>query len=141
MDNLTLTPTRPYMVRAIFAWLEDNALTPYIMVNATYPNVQVPTEYVQEGKIVLNIASQATGNLQISNDFIHFYARFGGVSREIWLPMPALMGIYAKEDNTVGTFFDPDEYANYTPAADNAPNTSPTGRPKRANTAGLKIIE
>lgn len=139
MDNLT--PTRPYMIRAIFAWLEDNALTPYIIVDATYPNTQVPTEHVQDGKIVLNIASQATGNLQINNDYIHFYARFGGISREIWLPIAAVMGIYAKENNAVGTFFDPNEYANYTPATENSAPKTPTTRPKRANTAGLKIIE
>lgn len=54
MDNLT--PTRPYMIRAIFAWLEDNALTPYIIVDATYPNTQVPTEHVQDGNIEHNFA-------------------------------------------------------------------------------------
>lgn len=107
-----LTPTRPYMIRAIFEWLEDNLLTPYIMVDTSVPNVDVPTEHIQDDRIVLNIASQATGNLTIDNDYVHFNARFGGVSREIWVPIPAVMGIYAKE-NSQGMFFDPSEYANY----------------------------
>lgn len=108
----TLTPTRPYMVRALYEWLEDNLLTPYVMVDATQPNVDVPTEHINDGKIVLNIASQATGNLKIENDYISFNARFGGVSRELWVPMSAVLGIYAKE-NSQGMFFDPAEYADY----------------------------
>lgn len=107
-----LTPTRPYMIRAIYEWLEDNLLTPYVMVDTTVPNVDVPVEHIQEDRIVLNIASQATGNLTIDNDYIHFNARFGGVSREIWVPIQAVIGIYAKE-NSQGMFFDPSEYANY----------------------------
>lgn len=107
-----LTPTRPYMIRAIYEWLEDNLLTPYVMVDTTVPNVDVPVEHIQEDRIVLNIASQATGNLTIDNDYIHFNARFGGVSREIWVPIQAVIGIYAKE-NSQGMFFDPNEYANY----------------------------
>ena len=70
-NDFQLTPTRPYMVRAIFEWLEDNNLTPHIMVDTTQPNVTVPVEYVQDGRIVLNIASRATGNLVINNDFIN----------------------------------------------------------------------
>lgn len=107
-----LTPTRPYMIRAIYEWLEDNLLTPYVMVDTSVPNVDVPVEHIQEDRIVLNIASQATGNLTIDNDYIHFNARFGGVSREIWVPIQAVIGIYAKE-NSQGMFFDPNEYANY----------------------------
>ena len=113
----TLTPTRPYMVRALYEWLEDNLLTPYVMVDATQPNVDVPTEHINDGKIVLNIASQATGNLKIDNDYISFNARFGGVSRELWVPMSAVLGIYAKQ-NSQGMFFDPAEYADYQTGSD-----------------------
>ena len=113
----TLTPTRPYMVRALYEWLEDNLLTPYVMVDATQPNEDVPTEHINDGKIVLNIASQATGNLKIENDYISFNARFGGVSRELWVPMSAVLGIYAKE-NSQGMFFDPAEYADYQTGSD-----------------------
>lgn len=138
-NNLSLTPTRPYLVRAIYQWLEDNLLTPYLMVDTSQPNVSVPTEYIQDNRIVLNIASRATGNLQINNDYIHFNARFGGVSRKLWIPMPAVMGIYAKE-NSQGMFFDPNEYADYQPEDNNNQPKEKT-RPKRQNTAGLRILD
>lgn len=142
-NDFQLTPTRPYMVRAIFEWLEDNNLTPHIMVDTTQPNVTVPVEYVQDGRIVLNIASRATGNLVINNDFINFHARFGGVSQELWVPMQAVMGIYARE-NSQGMFFDPTEYDNAPQSEINASQPvefTDTQRPKRENKAGLKILD
>ena len=145
MSEITsITPTRPYMVRALYQWIEDNALTPYLMVDATAANVQVPTEHIQDGRIVLNIASRATGNMSMENDYIHFSARFGGVSQEIWVPLTAVMGIYAKE-NSQGMFFDPKEYDNYqpeeelTPTANKKPATA--SKPKRDNKAGLKVLK
>lgn len=142
-NDFQLTPTRPYMVRAIFEWLEDNNLTPHIMVDTTQPNVTVPIEYVQDGRIVLNIASRATGNLVINNDFINFHARFGGVSQELWVPMQAVMGIYARE-NSQGMFFDPTEYDNAPQSEINASQpaeSTEVQRPKRENKAGLKILD
>lgn len=141
-DETTLTPTRPYMVRAIYQWLEDNLLTPHIMVDTSHGNVQVPTEHVRDDRIVLNIASQAVGNMRMDNDYIHFNARFAGASKEIWIPMQAVMGIYAKE-NQQGMFFDPTEYDDYDPSLDNSPKTdkSATPKPKRENKAGLKILK
>ena len=142
-NDFQLTPTRPYMVRAIFEWLEDNNLTPHIMVDTTQPNVTVPVEYVQDGRIVLNIASRATGNLVINNDFINFHARFGGVSQELWVPMQAVMGIYARE-NSQGMFFDPTEYDNAPQSEINASQpaeSTDVQRPKRENKAGLKILD
>ncbi|MFW2177154.1 MULTISPECIES: ClpXP protease specificity-enhancing factor [unclassified Moraxella] len=134
-----LSPTRPYMIRAIFEWLEDNQLTPYLMVDATQPNVVVPVEYVQEGRIVLNIASRATGNLHIDNDYINFHARFGGLSKEIWVPMQAVLGIYAKE-NSQGMFFDPSEYEHYQTEQASHSTKPKSARPKRENKAGLKAL-
>jgi len=144
-DNpIAITPTRPYMIRAIYQWIEDNALTPYLMVDATAENVQIPTEHVQDGRIVLNIASRATGNMSMENDYIHFSARFGGVSQEIWVPLQAVLGIYAKE-NSQGMFFDPNEYDNYEPEEEtNAVSNKPKAaapRPKRDNKAGLKVLK
>lgn len=143
-ETISITPTRPYMVRALYQWIEDNALTPYLMVDATAKNVQIPTEHVQDGRIVLNIASRATGNMSMENDYIHFNARFGGVSQEIWIPLPAVMGIYAKE-NSQGMFFDPSEYDNYDPEEDSLAtskkSTSTETKPKRDNKAGLKVLK
>jgi len=139
-DTTSLTPTRPYMVRALYQWIEDNALTPYLMVDATAKNVQVPTEHVQDGRIVLNIASRATGNMRIDNDYIQFSARFGGVSQEIWVPLTAVMGIYAKE-NSQGMFFDPNEYDNYVPEEQHTTSKADKPKPKRDNKAGLKVLK
>ncbi len=145
-EEISLTPTRPYMVRAIYQWLEDNELTPYLMVDATHESTKVPMEYVEDGRIVLSIASQATGKMEMDNDFINFHARFGGVSQEIWVPLPAVMGIFAKENSQIGMFFDPQEYANYTPSTAESPRPSTKqsnrrNRPKRENKAGLKILK
>ena len=142
-NDFQLTPTRPYMVRAMFEWLEDNNLTPHIRVDTTQPNVTVPVAYVQDGRIVLNSASWATGNLVINNDFLNFHARFGGVSQELWVPMQAVMGIYARE-NSQGMFFDPTEYDNAPQSEINASQpaeSTEVQRPKRENKAGLKILD
>lgn len=137
-----LTPTRPYMVRAIYQWIEDNALTPYLMVDATHEHARVPMEYVQDGRIVLSIATASVGKIEMENDFIFFTARFGGVSQEIWIPMQAVMGIYAKENSQAGIFFDPREYDNYTPAeTESKQPSSNKPKPKRENKAGLKILK
>ena len=145
-DVTSITPTRPYMVRALYQWIEDNQLTPYLMVDATADDVQIPVEHVQDGRIVLNIASRATGNMSMENDYINFSARFGGVSQEIWVPLKAVLGIYAKE-NSQGMFFDPNEYDDYEPENDTVASTakttadSPKIKPKRDNKAGLKILK
>lgn len=109
--ELNLTPTRPYLARAIYEWICDNNLTPYLLVDATAANTSVPTEHVQDGQIVLNIVPHAVHALHMSNDAISFSARFGGVSRDIYVPFAALLGIYARE-NGQGLFFDPSEYAD-----------------------------
>ncbi|WP_122899023.1 ClpXP protease specificity-enhancing factor [Acinetobacter sp. B51(2017)] len=115
--ELNVTPTRPYLTRAIYEWICDNNLTPYLLVDATAANAMVPTEYVQDGQIVLNIVPHAVHALHMSNDAITFSARFGGVSRDIYVPFAALLGIYARE-NGQGLFFDPSEYADIQTAND-----------------------
>ena len=105
----TLTPTRPYLARAIYEWICDNNLVPYLLVDATQKFVQVPTQHIKDGQIVLNIAPHAVHQFQITNDAIFFSARFGGVSQELYVPMSAVLGIYSRE-NGQGLFFDPKEY-------------------------------
>ena len=105
----TLTPTRPYLARAIYEWICDNNLVPYLLVDATQKFVQVPTQHIKDGQIVLNIAPHAVHQFQISNDAIHFSARFGGVSQDLYIPMSAVLGLYSRE-NGQGLFFDPEEY-------------------------------
>lgn len=110
-QELTLTPTRPYLARAIYEWICDNNLTPYLLVDATKPYTDVPTQFVQDGQIVLNIAPHAVHKLNMSNDAITFSARFSGASKDIYVPFAAVLGLYARE-NGQGMFFDPDEYTN-----------------------------
>ena len=104
-----LTPTRPYLARAIYEWICDNQLVPYLLVDATQKFVQVPTQHIKDGQIVLNIAPHAVHQFQISNDAIHFSARFNGASQDLYIPMSAVLGIYSRE-NGQGLFFDPQEY-------------------------------
>lgn len=101
------SPKRPYLLRAYYDWLVDNDFTPYLVVDATYWGVNVPVEYVKDGQIVLNLSANATGNLQLTNDFIQFNARFKGVSRELYIPMGAALAIYARE-NGDGVMFEPE---------------------------------
>ena len=110
-QEINLSPTRPYMARAIYEWICDNQLTPYLLVDATQPYTSVPEQFVKDGQIVLNIAPHAVHQFQMSNDAVSFSARFGGVARDIYVPISALLGIYARE-NGQGLFFHPDEYAN-----------------------------
>ena len=100
-----LTPNRPYLLRAYYDWLMDNQLTPHVVVDAFVEGTQVPQQYVKDGQIVLNIAAGAVGNLQISNEFVEFNARFGGVPQQVMLPMASIVAIYARE-NGAGTVFD-----------------------------------
>ncbi|AWP54925.1 ClpXP protease specificity-enhancing factor [Haemophilus influenzae] len=102
------SPKRPYLLRAYYDWLVDNSFTPYLVVDATYLGVNVPVEYVKDRQIVLNLSANATGNLQLTNDFIQFNARFKGVSRELYIPMGAALAIYARE-NGDGVMFEPEE--------------------------------
>lgn len=93
-----MSSSRPYLIRALYEWLADNDLTPYIAVDATIDNVMVPEQHVHDGQIVLNIAMSAVRELDISNEAISFSARFGGVSQHVYVPVMAVMAIYAREN-------------------------------------------
>lgn len=96
-------------MRAIYEWCADSGLTPYLAVMVD-KNCQVPMEFVKDGEIVLNIGAGATPNLTIDNEWVSFNARFGGVAREIFVPVSAVIGIYAKE-NGQGLFFGREDVA------------------------------
>jgi stringent starvation protein B len=88
---------RPYLIRAIHEWMGDNGNTPHIVVDAMVPGVMVPPEHVKDGRIILNISESAAHNLKLANDSVSFRARFGGVPFDVWVPMPSVLGIYARE--------------------------------------------
>ena len=103
-----MTSNRPYLIRAINEWLLDNQLTPHLLVDAQAPGVEVPKNFVQDGKIVLNIGPHAVEGLRITNEEVTFLARFSGVSQLISFPVTAVLAIYARE-NGRGMMFDEDE--------------------------------
>lgn len=104
-----LIPTKPYMLRAMHDWCVDNNLTPHLVV-AVNSRTRVPMAYVKDGEIVLNINYTATKDLHMDNDSVVFSARFGGVSQNIYVPMDAVRGIFARE-NGQGMFFETEETA------------------------------
>jgi stringent starvation protein B len=104
MNAIESTSTRPYLIRALYEWCTDNGFTPYVAVLVD-ESVHVPREYVKNGEIVLNLSPDATHKLTLGNDVIQFSARFGGVSREISIPVDTVGGIFAKE-TAQGLFFD-----------------------------------
>ncbi|MFM8463772.1 MAG: ClpXP protease specificity-enhancing factor [Burkholderiaceae bacterium] len=91
------TSTKPYLLRALYEWCTENGFTPYIVV-VVDAYTRVPVEFVKNGEIVLNISFEATGNLKMDNDLITFKARFGGISREIEIPVENVSAIYAREN-------------------------------------------
>jgi stringent starvation protein B len=91
------TSTRPYLIRALHDWCTDNGFTPYLAVYVDQ-TVQVPQEYVKNNEIVLNVSFDATSQLQLGNEFIEFKARFGGVARDIAVPVDHVIAIYAREN-------------------------------------------
>lgn len=104
----TMTSNKPYLIRAIYDWILDNDLTPYILVNANYPGVDVPLDHVNQGRIILNISPKACRGLHLENDRILFTARFSGQSIQIFIHPAAVLAVYAKE-NGRGMEFPPEE--------------------------------
>jgi len=123
----TGTSTRPYLIRALHDWCTDNGFTPYVAVFVD-ASVQVPTEYVKNNEIVLNIGFEATTALKLGNEVIEFKARFGGTSREIVVPVDHVIAIYARENGQGMAFPVPaDAPAGMTPAGEAATSSQPGG--------------
>jgi stringent starvation protein B len=97
LDADNALSTRPYLIRALYEWCTDNGYTPFIAVRVD-DTVRVPHEYVKDGEIVLNVSFDATSALQIGNEFIEFKGRFGGVARDILVPVHRVLAIYAREN-------------------------------------------
>ena len=136
---MKMTANRPYLLRAFYEWIVDNNCTPYLVVDATVSGVKVPTQFVQNGQIVLNTAPAAVGNLQLGNDAVTFNARFGGQPFSLYVPVNAVLAIYAKE-NGAGTVFtleeDEDDAEIYSANLDDEPEPP---KPKKAS--HLKVVK
>ncbi len=120
-----MTSNRPYLLRALHEWILDNGLTPYILVDASVSGVQVPTEYVREDSIVLNISPDAIRELVISNEWVQFNARFNGQAMNVAVPMPAVQAIYARENGQNMVFTTEDAAVEHEPAATVQETTRP----------------
>ncbi len=134
---MDLPSTKPYLIRAIHEWCCDNGFTPYIAV-AVDARTRVPREFVRDGQIVLNVGYDASSNLTIGNDQITFKARFGGVARDLLVPIDNVAAIYARE-NGAGMVFEPAPPPASEEQSENSgedqpqpepPATPPAGRPK-----------
>ena len=128
---------RPYLLRALHEWISDSNCTPHIVVDAGAAGVEVPRQYVQDGKIVLNVSWSATGQLQLGNEELQFNGRFGGVSMHVRIPVSAVLAIYARETGQGMMFAEDDE-----PQPPKGPQPEPqppkdagAGRPK------LKVVK
>ena len=121
-----MTSSRPYLLRAVYEWIADNGLTPQIVVDAQHEQVRVPTAYVRDGKIVLNVSSTAVRGLSLGNERVEFSARFGGAPFDVFVPVGAVLAIMARENGTGMSFPD---------AGDDRPPPQPRRRPN------LKVVK
>lgn len=93
-----MSSNRPYLIRAMYEWIADNGLTPYLLADASVAGMQVPVQAAKDGRVVLNIAGRAVAQLELGNEQIHFMARFSGVSQRVVVPVRAVLAIYAQEN-------------------------------------------
>ena len=128
------TSTRPYLIRALHDWCTDNGFTPYVAVYVD-ASVQVPMEYVKNHEIVLNVGFEATTGLKLGNEFIEFKARFGGVARDIVVPVDHVVAIYARENGQGMAFPVPAGSASASDAAPGEPQAPSATRGLRLATS------
>jgi stringent starvation protein B len=122
-----MTSLKPYLIRSIYEWIIDNNLTPHLLVDAEDTRAVLPTEFIEDGKIVLNIRPEAIQGLSLGNDEIEFNARFSGKPMHIATPITAVLAIYAKE-NGKGMIFDQEDSDNDEPPPVKKPAAKPTLR-------------
>ena len=128
-----MNSSRPYIMRALYEWIVDNELTPYVLVDAAMADVMVPQQFVKDNQIVLNISPDAVVDLSITNEAVAFNGRFGGVATDIFVPISAVVGIYARE-NGQGMVFDPEETVS-------PPDDTPPEPDKPEKRPSLKIVK
>jgi stringent starvation protein B len=124
-----LNSSRPYIIRAIYDWIVDNGCTPHLLVDANIEGVSVPSAYVTDGQIVLNISPSAVVELELGNERVLFNGRFSGVATDIAVPITAILGIYARE-NGQGMVFE----------SESEPDDPPEPPPGRSKPS-LKVVK
>lgn len=129
MTEFQMTSNRPYLLRAVYEWISDNGLTPYLLVDARQSGVRVPIHAIKDGQIVLNVAMRAVAELELGNDTVRFSARFNGVSQQVNVPLQAVLAVYAQE-NGQGMMFPPEAQAS-APAPTPSENSPEPDKPQR----------
>lgn len=133
--------SRPYLLRAIYEWLTDHGLTPYLMVDATAPFVRVPERFIEDGKIVLNIEPNAISHLHMGNEAVEFKARFSGVPYDIYLPIHAIAAIYAVENGRGMVFGEEEDDVDGGGDDDNTPSERHPMTSKGSKKPHLRIVK
>jgi stringent starvation protein B len=142
-----MSSSRPYLIRALYEWLADNSLTPYIAVDATIEGVMVPTQHVHDGQIVLGVAMSAVRDLDISNEAVTFSARFGGVPQHVYVPVMAVMAIYASENAQGMAFGQEPDVSDPEPEPDGPPEggdkviLQPVKEESKPKRPSLKVVK
>ena len=139
MADVPVRSRRPYLLRAMHEWISDCNQTPHILVDASQPGVEVPRQYVQGGKIILNVSSSATSMLSLGNDVVRFRARFGATTYDVHVPIGAVLGIYARETGQGMIFSEADAPPPQPPPTPADPGTSSSTDTKRKPT--LKVVK
>ncbi len=137
---VAMSSSRPYLVRALYEWILDNQCTPYMLVNAEYPDTAVPTAFVEDGQIVLNLSPSAVRELHMDNELISFDGRFGGVAQQVWIPVGAVMAIYARE-NGQGMVFELEPSSPPPEGADGDDQPPQPPRPEGGGRPSLKVVK
>lgn len=135
---MSMTSSKPYIIRALYDWILDNECTPYVIVNAMAEDTMVPQEYVKNGQIVLNISPVAIEGLVFSNERMEFKGRFDGVSREVIVPMSAVMGIHTRETGQ-GMMFELEE--NLDPDPSTPPTKPGPSSSSKVAKPSLKVVK
>ena len=145
---MSMTSSRPYIIRALYEWIVDNDCTPYLLVDTTVPGVDVPDQFAGEEQVVLNLAPMAIRDMDVSNEAVMFLARFGGRTFQVCVPVGAVMAIYAKE-NGQGMVFEVEAQSEGvhlvdTEVNDDEPSPEPDpsgpGRPPKGRPS-LKVVK
>ena len=139
-----MTSNKPYLIRAFYQWIVDNMCTPYLVVDANVTGVMVPPQSIVEGKVILNINPEAVAQLDLGNDSISFSARFGGQSHRVWIPVGAVIAIYARENGAGTVFTVENEDSENELDTDNEANTVEIAQekpPVKSKGAHLKVIK
>ena len=131
-----MNSSRPYLLRALYEWIVDNGCTPHIIVDAQIEGVDVPSQYIKDGQIVLNLSPSAVIELQLADDSVSFNGRFGGRPTDVFIPMAAILGIYARE-NGQGMAFEPEDGSGPGPE-DGGKTPTPL---RRGGKPSLKVVK